>query len=360
MTRKNRIVPFPPAAPAPAPAVPAVAAPEPEPPAPVDPIQAKRAEVDALRRRHGEIVEREANLFAENRPIPPSTTNLRKMLERQIEQAENTLRLLRRNQAAAAGTGLVMPQPPAAAVAAPAAEEDGGRPEPPAAPVAPQTFAESAEAVRAIQEARTPQANPFIVQAYRDSAEPPVAAENVAQVPPPVAVAPPAPGATKLFGPLPGAQVGVSPGFAEAAAEGTRRAKRAQDARKTMRARRPLTEVPVLPLAPTAARAMVGGPIPADAPRFALENPMASGHLTLKKRLKEVPARLTKTQYDALDADMKPHFTKEERKFPGLPDMYSRNTKRVINPEGGRLRKRTLKNRRGLNKRKNVRGSRRR
>lgn len=322
----------------------------------MDPIQAKQAEVDGLMRRHQEIVEREANLFAENRPIPAATTNLRKMLERQIEQAENTLRLLRRNQAAAAGTGLVMNQPPA-----PADEEDGGRPEPPAAPVAPQTFAESAEAVRAIQEAQTPQANPFIVQAYRDSVEPPVAAENVAQVPLPVAAAPPTvPGATKLFGPLPGAQVGVSPGFAEAAAEGTRKARRAQENRKTMRVRAPLTQVPVLPLTPTAARAMVGAPIAEDAPKFALENPIASGYMTLRKRLKDTPPRLTKTQFDALDADMKPYFTKEERKFPGLPDMYSRNAKRAVTPEGGRLRKRTLKNRRGLNKRKNVRGSRRR
>ena len=357
LTRKNRAAPPAapapaPAAPAPAPAAPAVVDVVPEPPAPVDPIQAKRAEVDGLMRRHQEIVEREANLFAENRPIPAATTNLRKMLERQIEQAENTLRLLRRNQAAAAGTGLVMNQPPA-----PADEEDGGRPEPPAAPVAPQTFAESAEAVRAIQEAQTPQANPFIVQAYRDSVEPPVAAENVAQVPPPVAAAPPVPGATKLFGPLPGAQVGVSPGFAAAAAEGTRKAKRAQENRKTQRVRAPLTQVPVLPLTPTAARAMVGAPIAEDAAKFALENPMAKGHMTLKKRLKEVPARLTKTQFDVLDADMKPYFTKEERKFPGLPDMYSRNAKRVVNPEGG-VRKRTLKNRRGLNKRKNVRGSR--
>jgi hypothetical protein len=235
---------------------------------------------------------------------------------------------------------------------------DGGIPEAPAAPAVPQTFAESAEAVRAIQEAQTPAAvNQFIVQAYRDSVEPPAAPENVAAVPAPVSALPPAPGATKLFGPLPGAQVGVRPEFAAAAAEGTRRAKRAQETRKTMR--RPLTEVPVLPLTPTAARAMVGAPIAEDAPKFSRENPMAKGHMTLKKRLKEAPSRLTKTQYDALDADMKPHFTKEERKFPGLPDMYSRNAKRVINPEGG-MRKRTLKNRRGLNKRKNVRGSRRR
>jgi pyruvate/2-oxoglutarate dehydrogenase complex dihydrolipoamide acyltransferase (E2) component len=327
----------------------------------VDPIQAKQAEVDDLVRRLADIHAREASLFAAKRRIPKATTALRQMTEARLEQAETTLGILKRNRAAAAGTGLlaapVAPAPapaPAPAVAAPEMA-DGGIPEAPAAPAAPQTFAESAEAVRAIQEARTP--NPFIVQAYRDSVEPPVAPENVAAVPAPVSALPPAPGATKLFGPLPGAQVGVSPGFAAAAAEGTRRAKRAQETRKTVR--RPLTEVPVLPLTPTAARAMVSAPIAEDALKFSRENPMAKGHMTLKKRLKDAPARLTKTQYDALDADMKPHFTKDERKFPGLPDMYSRNAKRVINPEGG-MRKRTLKNRRGLNKRKNVRGSRRR
>jgi hypothetical protein len=328
----------------------------------VDPIQAKQAEVNDLVRRLADIHAREASFFAAKRRIPKATTAMRQMAEAQLEQAENTLRILKRNRAAAAGTGLlaapVVAAPAPAPVVAVPEMADGGIPEAPAAPAVPQTFAESAEAVRAIQEAQTPAAvNQFIVQAYRDSVEPPAAPENVAAVPAPVSALPPAPGATKLFGPLPGAQVGVRPEFAAAAAEGTRRAKRAQETRKTMR--RPLTEVPVLPLTPTAARAMVGAPIAEDAPKFSRENPMAKGHMTLKKRLKEAPSRLTKTQYDALDADMKPHFTKEERKFPGLPDMYSRNAKRVINPEGG-MRKRTLKNRRGLNKRKNVRGSRRR
>lgn len=102
---------------------------------------------------------------------------------------------------------------------------------------------------------------------------------------------------------------------------------------------------------------MVSPTFDTKVPKFDMANPIAKA--PLKTRLREMPSRLTKPQYDALDAELKPYFTKEERKFPGLPDMYSRNAKRVVNPEGG-MRKRTLKNRRGLNKRKNVRGSRRR
>ena len=371
LTRKNRVVP--PALPAPA--VPA--------PAPADPIQAKQAEVDALLRRHQEIVNREANLFAENRPIPATTTNLRMMLERQIEQAENTLRLLRGNQAAAAGTGLVMPQPPAA--------EDGGIPEPPAAPVAPLTFAESAEAVREIQEARTApapaalqiggplpgnpaaprvtvpglaevapaQVEPNIIQlAYRESREPPVAPENVAVVPPPVAAA--APLNRRLVEssdralPIPGIAVNPLPPAARPpAVPAPAPAAAPMSFLERMRADRAAKKEEQERL-----KAWRSNPI-APAPKVLPQNVgvgssatmVANPMVALKKRVKDAPARITMTEFNALPAEMQKYYRLESRPLPGKVLMYEKK---------GGMRKRTLKNRRGLNKRKNVRGSRRR
>ena len=201
-------------------------------------------------------------------------------------------------------------------------------------------------------------ANP-ILQAYSESVQPPVAPENVATVPPPVSVRAPNP-ALRIGGPLPGSSVvsaprATVPGLGEAAGAQVGRTLKRRNILPSDRSLGGPINVLAPPVVPSRVAAKPEGPVVSDASlKSWVANPMLKESTDRKKRLAAIGDTVSASEYRAIPEDLKKFFV--PKPGPSIFGKAATYTKKAVG--GRRLRKRTLKKRRGVNKR-NGRGSRR-